>query len=93
MIVSMGSWVPFGEMEPKVILKVTIGTAASAFILGAIFWAGAAYNRLASMEAHMTSIDQKIDGYSQLIERVGGQGARIEVLEQEMREQQRRPTY
>lgn len=80
-------------MEPKVIFKVTIGTAVSAFLMGAIFWAGAAYNRLASMEAHMSSIDQKIDGYGQLLERVSQHGARLDEVEREVREIDRRTRY
>lgn len=37
-------------------VKVILGSGAAIFLLGAIFWAGAAYNRLDGMEHQLTSI-------------------------------------
>jgi hypothetical protein len=33
---------------------------------GTIFWAGAAYNRMLSMESHLEQIDKKLDSVSQI---------------------------
>ena len=67
-------------------LKIALGGLGSAFILGTIFWAGAAYNRLSAIEGHMTSIDAKIGDYSALVERVSNDQAEIKSLKEDMRE-------
>lgn len=67
-------------------LKITLGSLGAAFVLGAIFWAGAAYNRLSSIENHMSSIDTKIDSYAALQERVGENARAIEAIRGEIRD-------
>lgn len=79
-------------MPDKVALKIAAGGLGSAFILGIIFWAGAAYNRLSSIEFHMTSIDAKVSDFGALSERVNNMRSEIdqqhrinEELRQELR--------
>ena len=67
-------------------LKITLGSLGAAFVLGTIFWAGAAYNRLSSMELHMASIDTKLSDIGALNERVSNQRDELERLRQELRE-------
>lgn len=47
-------------------LKIIVSTGLSAFLIGAIFWAGAIYNRFDSMEKHVSSIDMQITALSGL---------------------------
>lgn len=72
------------------ILKLVLSVLGSAFLMGTIFWAGAAYNRLSSIETHMTSIDSKLDNYGQLNERVNENNKAIDDLRQELRAIDRR---
>ncbi len=71
-------------------LKIALGGVGSAFVLGAIFWAGAAYNRLSSIEVHMNSIDNKITDYSALVERVATSQQEIKSLREDVRQLQLR---
>lgn len=80
-------------MENKVILKLVLSVLGSAFLLGTIFWAGAAYNRLSSIEGHMMSIDAKISDLGALNERVNMQRNEIDLLRQEMREMEHRENH
>ena len=41
-------------------LKVIIGSVGTSFLLGMVFWAGATYNRILAIEAHMASIDSAV---------------------------------
>lgn len=41
-------------------LKVIIGSVGTSFLLGMVFWAGATYNRILAIEAHLTSIDAAV---------------------------------
>ena len=58
--------------------KAVLSGAVSIFLLGAVFWAGATYNRVQAIETHLISIDtaiskigniQAIDERTQNIER------------------------
>ena len=42
------------------VLRVAISTIGAAFCMGAIFWAGATYNRIDSMDKHMGNVDASI---------------------------------
>ena len=70
--------------------KIALGGLGSAFMLGTIFWAGAAYNRLSSMELHMASIDSKLSDISALNERVANQREELDRLRQELHELERK---
>lgn len=41
-------------------LKLAGGTLGAGFVVGAIFWAGATYQRLSGMESHIASIDAQM---------------------------------
>ncbi len=71
------------------ILKLVLSVLGSAFLLGTIFWAGAAYNRLSSIESHMMSIDAKISDLGALNERVSEQRNELDRMRQELHELER----
>ncbi len=71
------------------ILKLVLTVLGSAFLLGTIFWAGAAYNRLSSIEGHMMSIDAKISDLGALNERVSEQRNELDRMRQELHELER----
>ena len=77
-------------MPEKVSLKIAAGGLGSAFLLGVIFWAGAAYNRLSSMENHMASIDSKLSDIGAINERVSNEHEEIDRLRNELHELERK---
>lgn len=40
--------------------RIVIAGLGSSFLVGVIFWAGATYSRITSMEEHINSIDSKL---------------------------------
>jgi len=77
-----------GDVALKPVLVIGIGTLT--FFIGCTFWAGAAYNRLSSIESHMSSIDNKISDYGTLSERVTQHSRDIDRLRDELRDLQLR---
>ena len=74
-------------------MKFLMGSIGSAFMIGAIFWAGATYNRVDAIEGRLASIEASISkiGNVQLIdERTVQTQTRLDNLEEQMRQQQRR---
>lgn len=59
--------------------RVFIGSSATIFVIGAIFWAGATYQRISNIETHLNNIDTAVI-------KMGDLGA----LQQSMSDTQRR---
>ena len=74
-------------------MKFLMGSIGSAFMIGAIFWAGATYNRVDAIEGRLANIEMSIAkvGNIQLIdERTVETQKRLDKLEDQMRQQQSR---
>lgn len=74
-------------------MRFLIGSVGSAFMIGAIFWAGATYNRVDAIEGRLANIEMSIAkvGNIQLIdERTVETQKRLDKLEDQMRQQQSR---
>ena len=73
-----------GDVALKPVM--VIGGTMMIFFLGCTFWAGAAYNRLSSIESHMSSIDSKISDYGTLSERVTQHSRDLDRLQDKVRD-------
>lgn len=65
-------------------MKVVLGSIGSSFLIAAVFWAGATYNRVQAIELHLTNIDQavaKIGDIQAIAERTADTQRRLEKLE------------
>lgn len=41
-------------------MRILLGSVGSTFVIAAIFWAGATYNRIQAIEIHLTNIDSAV---------------------------------
>jgi hypothetical protein len=67
--------------------RISLGALSGAFILGVIFWAGAAYNRIDGIEKSLGSINAKLERLADINliqERSLRNEKRIERLEQRL---------
>lgn len=70
-------------------LRVVIGSGVAVFLIAAVFWAGATYNRVQGIETQLGLIQSQISKFGDFQatqERVVEQGRRIEKLEDQMRQ-------
>lgn len=74
---------PFDEASPNS-LKIALGSGAAIFVISAVFWAGATYNRIQGIESHLLNIDSavsKIGDIQTIQERTNETQRRLEKLE------------
>ena len=65
-------------------MRVLLGSVGSTFVIAAIFWAGATYNRIQAIETHLGSIDAavaKIGDLQTVEERTADIQRRLDKLE------------
>ena len=70
-------------------VKVAIGAGTAVFLIGAIFWAGATYNRVQGIEVQLNAIQaqiSKLGDFQAMEERSLEQGRRLDKLEDQMRQ-------
>ncbi len=70
-------------------VKVAIGSGVAVFLIAAVFWAGATYNRVQGIEMQLSAIQAQIAKFGDFEatqERVNEQGRRIDKLEDQMRQ-------
>lgn len=68
-------------------MKVMLGSGASLFLISAVFWAGATYNRVQGIEAHLLNIDaavSKIGDIQAIAERTNETQRRLDRIEQSL---------
>jgi hypothetical protein len=68
--------------------KAVVSGAVSIFILGAVFWAGATYNRVQGIETHLINIDvtmAKLGDLQTLEERTADMQRRLDKLEDKLK--------
>lgn len=73
-------------------LKVAIGSGVLIFLTGSVFWAGAAYQRITSIESHLINIDSQMATFAEtqsninnLREQLKESQHRVERLEDQIR--------
>ena len=65
-------------------MKIAIGSGMAIFLISGVFWAGATYNRIQGIEAHLLNIDSavsKIGDLQTIQERTNETQRRLEKLE------------
>jgi len=70
-------------------VKVAIGGGVAVFLIGAVFWAGATYNRVQGIESQLSQIQaqiSKLGDFQAIEERVAEHQRRIDKLEDQMRQ-------
>lgn len=70
-------------------IKVAVGSGSAVFLISAVFWAGATYNRVSGIEDRLRSIEtqlEKISDLPNLTERSLENEKRIEKLEDSVRQ-------
>jgi len=70
-------------------VKVALGSGVAVFLIGAIFWAGATYNRVQGIEIQLNQIQaqiSKLGDFQAVEERSLEQGRRLDKLEDQMRQ-------
>jgi len=70
-------------------VRVAIGSGVAVFLMGAVFWAGATYNRVQGIELQLNQIQaqiSKLGDFQAIEERTIEQGRRIDSLEQQVRQ-------
>jgi len=70
-------------------MRIAIGSGMAVFLMGAIFWAGATYNRIQGIESHLLSIDaaiSKIGNIQTIDERTSETQRRLDKLEDQVRQ-------
>jgi len=71
-------------------VKVAIGSGVAVFLIAAVFWAGATYNRVQGIETQLGAIQAQISKFGDFQatqERVAEQGRRIDKLEEQFNRQ------
>ena len=54
------SQIPENNVGGVVGMRIAIGSGMAVFLMGAIFWMGATYNRIQAIETHLLSIDAAV---------------------------------
>ena len=70
-------------------VKIALGSGAAVFLIGAIFWAGATYNRVEGIEVQLNQIQaqiSKLGDFQAIQERSLEQGRRLDKLEDQVRQ-------
>ncbi len=72
-------------------VRIAIGSGAAVFLMGAIFWAGATYNRVEGIETRLANIEtqlSKLGDVQTTAAKAAENSRRIEQLDERLRQQE-----
>lgn len=70
-------------------IKLSIGAGAAIFLIGTIFWAGATYQRIGSIESRLASINESIEKLALVTSATTDHGRRLDKIEERVERDER----